>query len=55
MSEQKVEIADAAKLTDRKIPPGPRGQILLGNAWEIQRDGVAFNVTMADLHGLSPR
>ena len=47
MSEQKIEIAGAAKLLGRKIPAGPRGHILLGNAWEIQRDGVGFNVRMA--------
>ena len=51
MSEQRVEIAGTAKLPGRKIPPGPRGHILLGNAWEIQRDGVAFNVTMAARYG----
>jgi cytochrome P450 len=51
MSQQKVGIASAAKLTGRTIPPGPRGHPLLGNAWDIQRDGVAFNVTMAARYG----
>lgn len=51
MSEQKVAIAGAAKPASRKIPPGPRGNILLGNAREIQRDGVGFNVKMAARYG----
>lgn len=51
MSEQRVEIAGATKSVGRKIPPGPRGNILLGNAREIQRDGVKFCVTMAARYG----
>lgn len=48
---KRVSEKSVATTSSHKIAPGPRSHFLLGNAQEIQRDGVGFNMVMTGRYG----